>query len=303
MDTRTIAAVLKVGRKLRGIRQEDLARVIGVSAPALSHVESGRNQASDRVVEAYARAIVGPGHEARFIDLLFSTDDSTLGDLADLVDPGSPSRFLKHVDQALEKVPPSRSPLKSDLSVERFSNLFDEDGFNDRMKSQSRVYSLPPQKSSFRSDFRAVVDPSRSAKSTMAPAVPVRKSVVTEQVVVRLTDFIKRHNGRPILASRSRFDFGTGLPLRCDVIDLDNGLAFDVRSPERLEPRSVYELIGMHHVLRDQNFSLVVVFSSPPAPAEAVANLDAMRKHGLRFIWPHADAEWAQTAFEGDAVY
>lgn len=95
MDDKTqVGALLKAGRRARGVRQSELADELGFSSAALSHVEAGKNSASPDVLRAYAEKIAHPGKVEALIRALTSSDFIDPRSIAELITPDDPQHFL-----------------------------------------------------------------------------------------------------------------------------------------------------------------------------------------------------------------
>lgn len=263
-----VGAILKAARRARGVRQGALAEELGMSQAALSHVESGRNAASQKVLEVYARRLVGPQAAPEFIELLNTGTPSSLARIAELVAPSNPKLFEATVDQLVSSKE-SRSPR---------SDWF-EAGF--QASALQTVSSRP----------------SRFDRSTSFEE--------RDDVMRALRSYITERGGRVLLAGRDSSDFGLGFPIKCDLIETTHSLVIEMRSPNRHDSRFLTEVVGKAVLLRDYGFKYVLCFLSPPSSKLDVISMETARRYGAAVIWhDHFPLHESDTAgFAGDPIF
>ena len=254
-DQRFVGTVLKAGRKLRGLRQGQMAAELGLTSAALSHVESGRNAASPRVLETYARALVGTERAPALMELLLTGDPRRLSELAIMISPDDPREFLTIVDD-----------LRGSSTLQTRSNEW------------RQISSYVERKLDSRIGERSLLDRKKMMEQR-------------ERAVEALQDFIRGRGGRVLISGRESSDFGMGFPLRCDLIETTNSLVFEVRQSHRFESRFVAEMVGKAVLLKERGFTLVLCLLSPPMSKFDEKAIEAVRSHGGRVTWIDSDLE------------
>lgn len=252
-DQRFLGAVLKAGRKLRGLRQGQMAAELGLTSAALSHVESGRNAASPRVLETYSRALVGAERAPALRELLLSGDPDRLGELATMINPENPREFLALFED-----------LRGNANVQL------------RRNEWRQFSSFAERKIDPRFGERSLVDRRRLIEER-------------ERAIEALQDVIRIRGGRALIAGRESSDFGMGFPLRCDLIETTKSLVLEVRQTHRFDPRVVAEMVGKAVLLKEHGFTLVLCLLSPPMSKFDERAIAAIRAHGGRVTWITAD--------------
>lgn len=254
-DQRFLGAVLKAGRKVRGLRQGQMAAELGLTSAALSHVESGRNAASPRVLETYTRALVGAERAPALRELLLSGDPDRISELASMINPENPREFLA---------------------------LFED------LRGGSNVQFRRNEWRQFSTLSERKVDPRFGERSLLD-----RKKMIEqrERAVEAIQEVIRSRGGRALIAGRESSDFGMGFPLRCDLIETTKSLVFEVRQSHRFDPRFVAEMVGKAVLLKEHGFTLVLCLMSPPMSKFDERAIEAIRTHGGRVAWMAADVE------------
>ena len=293
LDRSQLGAVLRAGRKIRRVKQSDLAAALDISAPALSHVEAGRNQPSDRVLELYANAIVGTERSGDLIALLLRVDDSQISEVANFISPERPENFLDAYREARRKSTSSRSaPLEQRMMSWQSHVDGDDDespvsrgmrstsSFPQVLKSSSRIVASHPPTSMF--SARLVED----------------KKSISQQLI----DVIKVNGGQALLTKTKTFEFGSGVSIHCDLIDITNKIAFELKNVDRLDSKTVVRAVGTAELLRNEGFRYVLCVTADPGSRDNSAALQTLESRGVSVIWP-STFPFGDHVFRGDSIY
>jgi len=264
MNKALTGAVLKASRRLRGIRQADVAADLGLVATALSHVEAGRNMASAEVLRGYGRRLVDEKDVDRFVELMRSGKEGDLQRIAELVFPEDPDQLIQAVSDRL-------------TSGQRGSSQ----GWNfapARLDSRRVNYSKPISETPRMFDQR-------------------------EPVMRALQSFIAMLGGRTLLSGRESQDFGMGFSMKCDLVETTHSLVVDVKSTNRFESRAVAEIVGKSVMLNKHGFRYVLCFTAQPNSRTDKLTLELAREYGASVIWPDPTTLMTDSpTFDGDRI-
>ena len=294
LDRSQLGAVLRAGRKIRRIKQSSLAEALDIGAPALSHVEAGRNQPSDRVLELYANAIVGPERSRDLIALLLRVDDSQISEVAEFISPERPDDFLGAYRDALRKSTRSR-PVRLEQRVMSW-NARDDDDYDDDY--------LPSQGLRSTSSFHQVLKSSPQIIASHPPSSMFSTRLVEDKKSVsqRLVDLIKAIGGQVLLTKTKTFEFGSGVSVHCDLIDITNKIAFELKNVDRLDSKTVVRAVGTAELLRNEGFRYVLCVTSDPRSRDNSGALQTLKAKGISVIWP-SRFPIGDGVFLGDSIY
>ena len=288
LDRSYLGALLRASRVVHGIKQSELAASIRVSPAALSHVESGRNLPSDRVLHAYAEVAVDPEVAADFIDLLMRIGPSEISAIADLVSPTDPERFLGEYAKALDKTidkPQSRpEPLRRTAPM--WASASPDFGVRSNRVNFQRLTS-PEIEPSFQRFESLVISQTKSE----------HKSV--EEV---LSEFVNSNGGQTLSTKTKSYEFGSGIDFRCDLVDIRHRIAFEVKSLDRVSSKSIIELVGKATLLANEGFRLVLCLTTEPVDEQSLSAVETLRTNKVLVIWP-TNLPGILDHFRGDAVY
>ena len=294
LDRATLGALLRAGRSVRGVKQSDLASSIPVTSPALSHVESGRNLPSDRILHAYAEVMVGPETADELVELLLRMSPSEIGAVADLVCPEDPQRFLAEYRNALGKAaasPQSRPEPTDKLTKERLSELleaFEEPRTRSfGMRSSSQMFSRPTK-----------LQPLLRIESRISSQTKTNLQTTEET----LAEFVEANGGQTLSTKTKSYEFGTGVDFRCDLVDIRHRVAYEIKSLDRLVGKTVAEFIGKAALLRKQDFRFVVCLTTPPSNEQQETTISTLKENGVLVIWPSGLPGFVGY-FRGDSIY
>ena len=294
MDRTYLGAILRTCRVLRGIKQSDLAASIPVSAAALSHVESGRNLPSDRVLEAYANAVMDHEMVGDFMDLMSRIGPNEIGTIANMAHPDDPTEFMEEFQRSLEKTiekPQSRDVVRPAPSSD--------------WSHRQRFHDAPThyfQNSSLRLNqvdaFRPMASQRPAFDSQMIFQMKSDESTTREA----LAEFIGEHHGQ-LLASKSKsYEFSTGVDISCDLIDIRHRIAFELKRLDRLTTKSIIEFVGKATIFRTEDFRFVVCLVSRPETEQQEKLVRMLRSNSVLVIWP-SNLPGIIGYFDGDPVY
>jgi len=288
LDRSYLGALLRASRVVHGIKQSELAASIQVSPAALSHVESGRNLPSDRVLHAYAEVAVDPEVAADFIDLLMRIGPSEVSAIADLVSPTDPERFLGEYAKALDKTidkPQSRpEPLRRTAPMWNFPQLVEE------LEIVSANFVESPSLN---------FDPSLYKLESRVMSQTKFEHVSVEEA---LSEFVTSNGGQTLSTKTKSYEFGSGIDFRCDLVDIRHRIAFEVKSLDRISSKSIIELVGKAKLLANEGFQLVLCLTTEPVDQQSLAAVETLRTNNLLVIWP-TNLPGILDHFRGDAVY
>jgi transcriptional regulator with XRE-family HTH domain len=265
-DKKTVGRILKTARKARGIRQGEMADLVGKTPAALSHIEAGRNAAPFDVLRIYAEHLFGLEHAGLFLECIEKGDESALRKIASLLDP--------------------------DRSRRVESYLF-EKGFDSADQLISRDWKVVTQNTIPR-DFRITY------LNTTAPSSFDER----ESTIRSLQALITERGGRFLIAGRDSPDFGTGFSMKCDLVETTRSLVIEVRAANRFESRFVTEMVGKAVLLSRQGFQFVLCFSSPPRSKLDLITVELARSFGAKVIWDTRRSIQPDSAsFGGDELF
>lgn len=296
LDRSQLGAVLRAGRKIRRIKQSTLAETLDIGAPALSHVEAGRNQPSDRVLELYANAIVGPERSRDLIALLLRVDDSQISEVAEFISPERPDDFLDAYRDALRKSTRSRS-VRLEQRVMSW-NARDDDDYDDEDDYP------PSQGLRSMSSFPQMLKSSPQVIASHPPSSMFSARLVEDKKSVsqRLVDLIKAIGGQVLLTKTKTFEFGSGVSVHCDLIDITNKIAFELKNVDRLDSKTVVRAVGTAELLRNEGFRYVLCVTSDPRSRDNSGALQTLKAKGISVIWP-SRFPIGDGVFLGDSIY
>ena len=296
LDRSQLGAVLRAGRKIRRIKQSDLAAALDISAPALSHVEAGRNQPSDRVLELYANAIVGSERSRDLIALLLRVDQSQITEVAEFISPKRPDDFLDAYREALRKSTKSR-PVRLEQRVMSWSPQDDDDYYEDDVH-------LPSQGLRSMSSLHQLLKSSPRTVASHPPSSMYSARLVEDKKTVSqlLIDLIKARGGQALSTKTRTFEFGSGVSVHCDLIDIANKIAFELKNVDRLDSKTVIRAVGTAELLRNEGFRYVLCVTADPRSRDNSGALQTLESKGISVIWP-SDFSISDDVFLGDSIY
>jgi len=295
LDRSQLGAVLRAGRKIRRIKQSDLAEVLDVGAPALSHVEAGRNQPSDRVLELYATAIVGPERSRDLIALLLRVDGSQISEVAEFINPERPDDFVDAYSEALKKSSKSR-PIRPQQRVMSWSPLDDGDHYDDDHPPSQGLRSMSSFPQLLKSSPRVVAfHPPTSFYSA-------RLAEDKRSVGRRLADLIEARGGQALLTKTKTFEFGSGVSVHCDLIDITNKIAFELKNVDRLDSKTIVRAVGTAELLKNEGFRYVLCVTADPRSRDNFGALQTLTSKDILVIWPN-NSSIGDGDFLGDSIY
>lgn len=293
LDRTYLGAILRTCRVLRGIKQSDLAASISVSAAALSHVESGRNLPSDRVLQAYADTVMNGDSAGEFIDLVMRVNPGEIGAVANLAHPSDPERFMAEFQRSLSKTlekPQAResAPWKPASPTERQPDvaLFQSRGL--RSMSNPLRLAAPATPPSYSSTFDSKVISGIKSDE--------------ESTLDLLAEFIHQHDGQLLTSKSKSYEFSTGVDISCDFIDIRHRIAFETKRLDRLTTKSIIEFVGKATMFRTEDFRFVVCLVSRPETEQQEKLVRTLRSNSVLVIWP-SNLPGIIGYFDGDPVY
>jgi hypothetical protein len=116
--------------------------------------------------------------------------------------------------------------------------------------------------------------------------------------VSALQDHLQSRGGKVVLPGRDMSDFGTGFPISCDLIELNDSLVIDVKVSAVFNPRWVSAAIGNAVLLREHGFRFVLCVTSSPDFRGRDDVIRALSKHGVQLWWAKVDVD--DEGFIGD---
>jgi transcriptional regulator with XRE-family HTH domain len=288
LERSQLGALLRASRVVHDVKQSELAASIPVSPAALSHVESGRNLPSDRVLQAYADVAVDAEVVTDFIDLLMRIGPSEIGAIADLVSPTDAKRFLVEYSKALDKTidKPQSRPEPQHRSAPMWASASPDFGVRSNRVNFQRLTS-------------PVVEPSFQRLESLVISQTKFEHKSVEEV---LSEFVNSNGGQTLSTKTKSYEFGSGIDFRCDLVDISHRVAFEVKSVDRITSKSIIELVGKGTLLSNEGFRLVLCLTTEPVDEQSLSAVDTLRSNNVLVIWPTGLPGLAGY-FHGDSVY
>jgi len=288
LERSNLGALLRASRVVHGIKQSELAASIPVSPAALSHVESGRNLPSDRVLQAYAKVAVDPEVADDFIDLLMRIGPSEISAVADMVCPGEPERFMAEYSTALLQTidKPQSRPEPQNRAAQMWASASTDVGVRSNRVNFQQLASLEVEPNFHRFESRVISQTKFEHRS----------------VEEMLSEFVILNGGQTLSTKTKSYEFGSGIDFRCDLVDIHHKFAFEVKSLDRITSKSVIELVGKATLLADEGFRFVLCLTTAPNDEQSQSTIETLRSNRVLVVWPTGLPGLAGY-FRGDSIY
>lgn len=118
----------------------------------------------------------------------------------------------------------------------------------------------------------------------------------------RLVELIKVNGGQALLTKTKTFEFGSGVSIHCDLIDITNKITFEIKNVDRLDSKTVVRAVGTAELLRNEGFRYVLCVTADPGSRDNSTALQTLKSKGVSVIWP-SNFPFGDHVFRGDSIY